>query len=331
MVSALIGLNPRVTVLMPVYNGEAFLPESIESILAQTFNDFEFLIINDGSTDKSASIIDSYSDERIKHLMLNYNHGIVAALNIGLREARGEYIIRMDADDISLPVRIQEQVSFMDFNPDVGVCGTLAEVIGAGQMGTFMDSSLLKAYLLLDCPFVHSSVIIRASVIRQHELRYSGNLKHVEDFQLWVTMSKLTRLAIMPRVHILYRHTESQVSTRHRLLQENNAGLIRQILYEEILLRPLTDTEKRIICPVKPKEDLNLDNVLVFCRQIFSKNSIHSTENLKFVLTKLVTRNLYQVSFSFLDYFKVLTSNFLSIKVRLSILKYLFQKHKCLS
>ena len=118
-------MNPKVTVLMPVYNCEKYLRESIESILNQTFKDFEFLIINDGSSDKSAEIVESYNDNRINFVQNEKNIGLAASLNRGLDIAKGEYIARMDADDISLPERLEKQVRFMETNPQIGICGQL--------------------------------------------------------------------------------------------------------------------------------------------------------------------------------------------------------------
>jgi len=116
--------EPKVTVLMPVYNGEKYLNEAIDSILGQTFKDFKFLIINDGSTDGTADILKSYKDSRIKVTNNEKNIGLTKSLNKGLKMAKSEYIARMDADDISLPTRLQKQVEFMDSHPKVGVCGT---------------------------------------------------------------------------------------------------------------------------------------------------------------------------------------------------------------
>ena len=117
-------MNPKVTVLMPVYNGEKYLKEAITSILLQTFDDFEFLIINDGSSDASVDIIQSFRDPRIRLVHNDTNIGLIATLNKGLKLAHGKYVARMDQDDISLPRRLEKQTYFMDNNPDVGVCGT---------------------------------------------------------------------------------------------------------------------------------------------------------------------------------------------------------------
>ena len=117
----------QVTVLMPVYNAEQYLREAIGSILHQTFTDFEFIIINDGSTDRSEEIIKSYTDTRIRYYKNESNLKLIATLNKGFDLAGGKYIARMDADDISLPNRLQLQFELMEKNPEVGLCGTWFE------------------------------------------------------------------------------------------------------------------------------------------------------------------------------------------------------------
>ena len=116
---------------MPAYNAEKYINEAIDSILAQTFTDFEFIIIDDGSTDSTCAIVESYSDSRIRFFKNEHNLGVAATLNRGLDLARGEYIARMDADDISLPTRFEKQAAYMDSHPDVVVCGTGVECFGA--------------------------------------------------------------------------------------------------------------------------------------------------------------------------------------------------------
>jgi glycosyltransferase involved in cell wall biosynthesis len=123
-------MSPYVTVLMPVYNTEMYLKEAIDSILNQTFRDFEFIVINDGSTDSTSDIIESYSDPRIIYLQNEKNLGVATSLNKGLSIAKGTYIARMDGDDVSRCDRLEKQVAFMDANPEIGVCGTWLETIG---------------------------------------------------------------------------------------------------------------------------------------------------------------------------------------------------------
>ena len=119
---------PKVSVLMPVYNTkEEYLREAIESILNQTFTDFEFIIINDGSTNNAEEVIKSYKDSRIKYYRQE-NHGLIYTLNYGLSLCNGEYIARMDSDDISLPFRFEKQIEVLDKNPNIGIVGGLIKI-----------------------------------------------------------------------------------------------------------------------------------------------------------------------------------------------------------
>lgn len=217
--------NPRVTVLMPVYNGEKYLREAIESILRQTFTDFEFLIINDGSTDKSVEIIESYKDTRIRLVNNEKNIKLIATLNKGIELARGEYIARMDCDDISLPNRLEKQVVFMDSHPDVGVCGTWAKVIDENghikrAIKTLTGKSI-KKLCWRPSPFIHSTVMIRTALLRKN--RYCEDFRHAEDYELWLRLFDKTTFFNIKDYLLYYRmHTEN-VSSSNRELQLMNS------------------------------------------------------------------------------------------------------------
>jgi glycosyltransferase involved in cell wall biosynthesis len=146
--------EPMVTVLMPVYNASCYLREAIGSILLQTLRDFEFIIVDDGSTDESRDIINSYPDTRIKVISHKTNLGLITALNTGIDNARGRYIARMDADDISAPERLEKQVEFMEMNSEIGVLGTWYETFGKEnhKEGLPVDPAEVKCHLLFHSP-----------------------------------------------------------------------------------------------------------------------------------------------------------------------------------
>jgi len=152
--------NPLISVVLSVYNAEKYLVEAIKSILNQTFKDFEFIIINDGSTDKSLEIIESYQkeDERII-LISRENKGLIASLNEGIEKAKGKYIVRMDADDISLSTRFEEQVKIMEENQNIGLCGTSVIVFGNNIKNDVWklskDDKTIKTELLFSSPLFH--------------------------------------------------------------------------------------------------------------------------------------------------------------------------------
>ena len=199
---------------MPVYNGERYLREAMDSILSQTFRDFEFLIIDDASTDGSVEIIKSYTDPRICLVHNEINLGRCATPNKGLDLAKGEYLARMDCDDISLPTRLEKQVIFLNTHPDVGVCGTWVKLfMGADYVIKYpITHEEIKCQLLLGCQLAHSSVMLRKKVLLDHHLYYDVNCKLAEDYELWTRCSYVTKLANIPEVLVKYRWHAEQIS-----------------------------------------------------------------------------------------------------------------------
>lgn len=170
MVKTLRKLGPKVTVLMTVYNGERFIRESIESILNQTFRDFEFIIINDGSTDASSEIIRSFVDTRIRLIDNKKNFGVYRSANKGLKLAKGKYIARQDDDDISLPTRLAEQVKFLETHRTIALVGTNYTTIdGKGNPLTYVrlkkNDADIKEKLVEHCAVCHPSMMFRRSVL----------------------------------------------------------------------------------------------------------------------------------------------------------------------
>ncbi len=163
-------ISPLVSVVMSVYNGDLYLREAIESILNQTYTNFEFIIINDGSIDKSSEIIKEYSDPRIK-LIEHENQGLARSLNKGIRMSNGEYIARMDSDDISFPTRLDKQVHFLLDNPDYVVVGSKAIIIEKGGAEIFYHESYtawedIKTRLIKN-PIFHSSAMFRKEIAKK--------------------------------------------------------------------------------------------------------------------------------------------------------------------
>lgn len=222
--------SPRVTVLMPIHNGERFLRKAIDSILSQTFTDFEFLIIDDGSNDMSIGIVESYHDPRIVLKRNITNRGTMFVLNEGMDSARGEYIIRMDCDDISLPRRLETQVKFMDANPLIGISGGGMRLIKKGRLKNTMTlqthDTELKITLLFQTCFFHPTVIIRKSAIGEN--RYPDNLVYTQDYNFWISMADKTGYANLETTLLHFRLHDGQISTRKADLQHSNARLIRQ-------------------------------------------------------------------------------------------------------
>jgi len=236
----------KVSILMPVYNAEKYLSEAIDSILSQTFNDWELIIINDGSTDNSETIISGYDDNRIYYTKNKENIGLIRTLNKGIDLCHGEYIARMDADDISLPKRLKKQIDFLDKNPDYLMCGTNASVINnlggiTGKIRNLSDNKFLQIHLLFSVPFVHPSVMIRKEVLQEN--RYNGNFKHVEDYELWCRIAKQGKIANLEEELFEYRWHDSNVSVLYNKLQEE---LKNKIIKEELKNLDIYPTEDEL-------------------------------------------------------------------------------------
>jgi glycosyltransferase involved in cell wall biosynthesis len=210
-------MNPKVSVLMPVYQGEKYLREAIESILAQTFTDFEFIIVEDGSTDRSAGIVQSYSDPRINLIRNDSNLGLIASLNKGLDTVSGEYIARMDQDDISLPERLAKQLAFMEEHPDIAASGTWARDINdKGQIIAVRQVPIgrqMEIDFWRPSPLIHPATIIRAAHLGN--MRYDAKALHDEDFDLWLRLRKKYKLDNLPEYLLLYRVHDESISRRN--------------------------------------------------------------------------------------------------------------------
>lgn len=230
-----------VSVLMPVYNGEKYLKEAIDSILNQTFADFEFLIINDGSTDTTEQIILSYEDARIRYAKNETNLKLIATLNKGIKLCKGKYIVRMDADDISALDRIEKQVEFMEKHPDVGLCGTWFERFDeTGKKGAAKyapDHDVICYKHLYQIHLSHGTAIFRKSILDKLNFRFDKEYAHAEDYDLFTRMALETKLANLPFVGYAVRHHQNEVSVKFGNIQRANSLRVRKRLFD------LLDTE----------------------------------------------------------------------------------------
>jgi glycosyltransferase involved in cell wall biosynthesis len=193
---------------MAVHNGEKYLREAVESVLGQTFRNFEFLVVNDGSTDDSPAILRSFVDSRIRLIDNGVRKGLSSALNDGLDLARGEYIARMDSDDVCLPERLSRQVAFMERHIEVGACGSWIRLIGEGE-GTVWryptDPEIIRCGLLFESKLAHPSVMIRRDSLEKASLRYDPSFTSAQDYDLWVRFSERFNLANIGEVLLDYR------------------------------------------------------------------------------------------------------------------------------
>ena len=221
--------NPKITVLMSVYIGERYLREAIDSILNQTFRDFEFLIINDGSTDSTVEILKSFKDPRIKIINNNKNIGLTKSLNKGLRLAGGEYIARQDADDISLPRRLEIQVAFLDKNPDYALIGSSYHQIDenggiCSLIKVLIEDSDIREGLKKQNWFGHGCVMIRKDVL-QEVGGYDEKYKLAQDYDLWLRIAELYKVANIEEPLYCWRIEPSGISKDKEVEQKSYANM----------------------------------------------------------------------------------------------------------
>ena len=210
--------DPIVSVVLPVYNGEKYIKESVDSILNQTFTDFELLIIDNASVDSTKLIIKSYSDKRIRLIENASNKGLVYSLNLGINLARGEFIARMDADDISLPARFEKQIAFLQQYPHIIACGTGFVFLypngdTSSLLGNFSTPDDIRVDMHVSCPFCHPSMMIRRELIKKYNLKYIDEYCSAEDYKLWTQMCQLGDMGNVAEKLLLYRVNDECMSS----------------------------------------------------------------------------------------------------------------------
>ncbi len=242
----------RVSVIMPVYNTkEEYLREAIESILNQTFADFEFIIINDGSTNNAEDVILSYKDERIKYIKQE-NQGIPKTRNKGFKMATGEYIALVDSDDISLPERFEKQVKYLDENKKISVLGSCFEIFPEYSIVTHPKTPKILDFLK-GCYIAQPTVMLRKSDFDKYNLRYNEDFKVAQDYELWSRAVRVLNFENLQEVLLKYRWHESNNSKINPELIKNDTSvknsILRFLTSDENLQKKIRDL---VIPPILP-------------------------------------------------------------------------------
>jgi glycosyltransferase involved in cell wall biosynthesis len=223
---------PIATVVMPVYNAALFLHESIQSVLCQSFSDFKLHLIDDGSQDQSLDLMRHYAtqDSRIVVSQNRRNQGLVSTLNRGISEAIGDYIIRMDADDICLPNRFERQIHFLYNNPRVVAVGSAYTMFGrrSDRVQLPEQDHEIKAELCFRSALAHPTVVIRRKVLKVHNLQYSASDHHAEDYGLWTRLSNFGDFYNFKDPLLKYRWHGGNISVTHQKRQAETADSIRE-------------------------------------------------------------------------------------------------------
>lgn len=341
-------MEVKISVIMPVYNCELFVTEALNSILNQTFSNFEVLVIDDCSTDNTVSVIEKIKDERIVLIRKEINTGYTNSLNMGIVLARGEFIARMDGDDFSFPTRFAKQLEVFDQQPEVVLCGTSMIISPSNVEMVFPEEHTLINVALLDgnC-FAHPSVMFRRSFVIKHQLRYNPAFEPSEDFDLWTRMARHGNLHNLPQTLIRYRTHINQTSEIRRQEQRLKAQLVREnhlssITTKRVAARFFDIEGIRLMNSQKKKAaSLNwIENQCILLKRSNQKNSFFSelyfirflnNHKKKTIRVVLLTSNKYSplllwycgsfvirywYLFSLSDVFKMLVKSFIFRKIR---------------
>jgi glycosyltransferase involved in cell wall biosynthesis len=293
--------TPAISVALSVYNGARFLAPAIESILGQTFADFEFLILDDGSKDESRTIIEAYAtrDPRIRPI-LRENKGLIASLNQLLAQARAPIIARMDADDISMPERFARQYAFLAEHPDYAVIGSWADDIDEHDQPWPIDApphpitheDFLERARTGGPLMCHPAVMMRRDAVLSVG-GYHAAFRHCEDLDLWLRLTGVARLGSLPEQLIRYRHYADQVSSRHAAEQQIGAAVAFQAWHERENKRPDPTEHLDRLPPVDQLDALfRRDGVARDVRAKVAHGLLYSREGLRDGGLDLILRHL---------------------------------------
>lgn len=292
-------MKPLVTVLMPVYNAEKYLSEAIDSILTQTYKNIEFLIINDGSTDNSESIILDYQSKNstIVYIKNETNMKLIATLNKGVRMAKGKYILRMDADDISKPFRIENQVEYMETHPAVGVCGSFFTVFGEGINKPYivkrpLGNNNIKASMLFTNAIGHPNVIIRRSVMINNGVFYDKRFFRIEDWGLWTELMPYCDFDNLPYSVLNYRRTSTQETAL--AVDDPQTGIYRKLLLgENLKINDIHGSDKQVECLLsflldehKTMTNNDLENAMMLLKEYSKLGKAYKKEVIDYVWSR---------------------------------------------
>ena len=310
-------LPPQVTVLTSVYNGALYLKEAIESVIHQTWTDFEFLIIDDLSTDNSVQIIKSYKDSRIKFIQNEQNIGQTASLNKGLDVANGKYIARLDQDDVCLPERLKEQIYFMQNHPEISIVCSWEYTIDAQgvkkrawKRNLDNDGTFLGYILLGLCPIWHPSVMFNKNDILDIG-GFDVSFGPAEDYELWsrIAMNRLKGV-ILPHFHLLQRvHGESQSVKRHKMQFDSRKRAHFKVLSQFVQKNEVNKVSSLLLLEKRFKnENLNKSSIIDLAKKINDMfecilvQQQFSEDELRSMKTKIYRRIGY--GFCFATHFK---------------------------
>jgi len=282
---------PQISVILPVYNAEKYISKAIDSILAQTYQNFELIVIDDGSTDNSLNIIKKYETDSKVKIINQENKGLIFTLNKGIALAKGLYIARMDADDISHPERFEKQLRLFKENLNLGVCSTSTENFGAesGVVIRTPKNDFLKAELLFLPPFAHPATMIKRAVLIENNIYYREEFKHCEDFDLWSQLAPYCQFSNVTEVMLKYRVHPEQVTNSYPEVVLNAHFRICQ---RNLLALGVTLNKRDFLAFIgKEKHCDNIKKIITIYKEIIAankQNKFYEDSTLKAVISTKV-------------------------------------------
>lgn len=264
---------------MSVFNDERYVAQAVESILAQSFTDFEFLVMDDGSTDETGPILDRFTDPRLRVIRSEKNQGIAYQVNRGMSEARGKYIARMDGDDVALPDRLRLQVEFLEANPSVMICG--GQVIRFSAEGREVlwdfpiESEKLLACLFFRGCFCNPATMFRTALVQELDFRYSDGWQLAEDYYFWYRVLKQFPGANLPQPILRYRVSKSQITQTNVAEKHDRLRHIRMAMLEDLGFYPNAidiSFHESVISDDWPEDEEFFDRAIAWLDKIYQFN-----------------------------------------------------------
>ncbi|MFC4386540.1 glycosyltransferase family 2 protein [Gracilibacillus marinus] len=321
--------KPLVTIFIPVFNSEQYLKESINSILNQTYNNIELLLVDDGSTDNSVKLIQSIDDPRIRLLQNKGNKGIPYTRNVGLREARGKYMAIMDSDDIAMPTRIETQVNYLENNPDIDAIGSYYIKFTDNNERKisvrYTKADEIKMMLLYFTPISNPSSMVRISTVKENNLSYNEDFFVSQDYEFWAQLSKVGKIEVVEDYLLKYRTGHENITkvSKQEKLEKRNKLISR--IHEDLLNYygiNLTEEEKFIynqIFSQNPKSIQNIDNIPVVINKLkewANSNSIFNKDKFMIILDENLRIGISNQSFGTREKLRIYRETITNKKVK---------------
>jgi len=272
--------NPLISVVLPTYNVSLYIKEAIDSILNQTIQDFEIILIDDGSTDKTVTIIEAIDDVRIRIIKKPINKGLIDSLNIGFKAAKGKYIARMDGDDISLPTRFEKQLHVLENNPEIQVCGCWLQSFGANSRIIKHKEfhAEIKAQLLLGNSMSLGAVMLSRDAFKNYT--FDATKIHVEDYDFWARTAWDCKMNNIQEVLYLYRFHEEQVSNVYNKVQKQEDVLIKLDLYHKLDYDKEVFTDEFIVKILFTNKEIEIKDCILFFNWLKKLLEVNRIQNI---------------------------------------------------